>query len=91
MRQRIVSMSFGPRWAKLFVEEIESWQNQLTWQRIEGLANSKEEEQNSSKNFKEEMLAKQNGKTVENPTKQICFAFLGKELGISDVGCTRVD
>jgi hypothetical protein len=95
MRQRIVSMSFGPRWAKLFVEEIESmeltWQNQLTWQRIEGLANNKEEEHNSSKSLKDDLLAKQSGKTVENPTKQICFAFLGKELGISDTGCTRVD
>ena len=29
--------------------------------------------------------------SVENPSKQICFAFLSKEMGISDSGCTRAD
>jgi hypothetical protein len=35
--------------------------------------------------------AQHSHKTVENPAKQICFAFWSKELGISDLGCTRTE
>jgi hypothetical protein len=93
MRQRITSMTFSSLWVNFFVDHIKAmdltYENQLTWQKIEDLENNKEEEQNSKKNVKEERLSKK--KTVENPAKQICFAFLGKEIGMSDFGCVRED
>jgi hypothetical protein len=89
IRRKTTGLLFGKIWVDLFVEMIEkmdlTYQGQLVWEALERSSNK----QDSHKIQKDTNLIK--NKLNDNSTKQVCFGFLGKELGVHSIGCTKAN